>query len=202
MKECDLLWYSVIESSYNTLSCSKRRNDPALCFFLHVVEHLFFVLSLWSQSTLFQWWWWWMKEAKRCSFLNGLLKQTWDSLFLLIISESFCKWNEFFNVFMYGKYATKNPNQWFDFYFFVLLMYLFQSGDVIMIVIFLKTLKIDLIMTLLFCATVCVFKDNCDAVVYSGHILSCMSCSCAPWPPASHSSLPANFLFWRRWRPC
>lgn len=116
-----------------------------------------------------------MKEAKRCSFLNGLLKQTWDSLFLLIISESFCKWNEFFNVFMYGKYATKNPNQWFDFYFFVLLMYLFQSGDVIMIVIFLKTLKIDLIMTLLFCATVCVFlKITVTRWFIPG--ISCLAC--------------------------
>ena len=75
--------------------------------------------------------------------------------FLLIIAESFCKWNEFFNVFYVWKICYKKSKSviWLLF-FFVLLMYLFQSGDVIMIVIFLKTLEIDLIMTVLFCVTV------------------------------------------------
>ena len=41
----------------------------------------------------------------------------------------------------------------------------------------------------------CVFEENRDVMVYSGHILSFMSRSCAPWQPASHSSLPGNFLF-------
>lgn len=89
-------------------------------------------------------------------------------------------------------YRNQKESMILPFFCFIFLMYLFFCEDVItpaMTVIVFKNLEIDLTMALLFCVVwLCVFL--------MWLFLFLRRCQ-----PASHSTLPPNFLFWQSWCP-